>query len=54
MRRTLWVAGHETVRLAHAAATVDLHRVQYRKLALRSPRPVSPTPTPGSPTAGQP
>ena len=33
MRRTLWVAGHETVRLAHAAATVDLHRVQYRNLA---------------------
>src|SRR5215218_3656681 len=33
MRRTLWVGGHETVRLAHAAATVDLHRVQYRMLA---------------------
>jgi Winged helix DNA-binding domain len=33
MRRTLWVGGHETVRLAHAAATVDLHRVQYRLLA---------------------
>jgi Winged helix DNA-binding domain len=32
MRRTLWVGGHETVRLAHAAATVDLHRVQYRML----------------------
>jgi hypothetical protein len=32
MRRTLWVGGHETVRLAHAAATVDLHRVQYRLL----------------------
>jgi winged helix DNA-binding protein len=33
MRRTLWVGGHETVRLAHAAATVDLHRVQYRMLS---------------------
>ena len=32
MRRTLWVGGHETTRLAHAAATVDLHRVQYRML----------------------
>jgi hypothetical protein len=32
MRRTLWVAGHETIRLAHAAATVDLHRVQHRNL----------------------
>ncbi len=32
MRRTLWVGGHETVRLAHAAATVDLHRVQHRNL----------------------
>lgn len=32
MRRTLWVAGPETIRLAHAAATVDLHRVQYRML----------------------
>jgi Winged helix DNA-binding domain len=32
MRRTLWVGGHEAVRLAHAAATVDLHRVQYRNL----------------------
>ena len=32
MRRTLWVGGHETVRLAHAAATVDLHRVQHRLL----------------------
>jgi hypothetical protein len=32
MRRTLWVAGPETTRLAHAAATVDLHRVQYRNL----------------------
>ena len=30
MRRTLWVAGPETIRLAHAAATVDLHRVQHR------------------------
>ena len=33
MRRTLWVAGPETIRFAHAAATVDLHRVQYRMLA---------------------
>jgi Winged helix DNA-binding domain len=33
MRRTLWVGGHETTRLAHAAATVDLHRVQYRMLS---------------------
>ena len=33
MRRTLWVAGPETIRLAHAAATVDLHRVQYRMLS---------------------
>jgi hypothetical protein len=33
MRRTLWVGGHEAVRLAHAATTVDLHRVQYRTLA---------------------
>jgi hypothetical protein len=32
MRRTLWVAGHETVRLAHAAATVDVHRTEHRKL----------------------
>jgi hypothetical protein len=32
MRRTLWVGGHEAVRLAHAAATVDLHRVQLRML----------------------
>jgi hypothetical protein len=32
MRRTLWVGGHDTVRLAHAAATVDLHRVQHRNL----------------------
>ena len=32
MRRTLWVAGPETTRLAHAAATVDLHRVQHRNL----------------------
>jgi len=32
MRRTLWVGGPETIRLAHAAATVDLHRVQYRNL----------------------
>ena len=32
MRRTLWVGGHETVRLAHAATTVDLHRVQHRML----------------------
>lgn len=32
MRRTLWVGGHDTTRLAHAAATVDLHRVQYRML----------------------
>jgi hypothetical protein len=32
MRRTLWVGGHEVVRLAHAAATVDLHRVQRRNL----------------------
>jgi Winged helix DNA-binding domain len=32
MRRTLWVGGHETIRLAHAAATVDLHRVQLRNL----------------------
>ena len=32
MRRTLWVAAPETTRLAHAAATVDLHRVQYRNL----------------------
>jgi hypothetical protein len=32
MRRTLWVGGHEAVRLAHAAATVDLHRIQYRNL----------------------
>jgi hypothetical protein len=32
MRRTLWVGGHEAVRLAHAATTVDLHRVQYRNL----------------------
>jgi hypothetical protein len=33
MRRTLWVAAPPTMRLAHAAATVDLHRVQYRMLA---------------------
>jgi Winged helix DNA-binding domain len=33
MRRTLWVAGHENIRLAHAATTVDLHRVQHRMLA---------------------
>ena len=33
MRRTLWVAGPETIRFAHAATTVDLHRVQYRMLA---------------------
>lgn len=33
MRRTLWVAGPETIRFAHSAATVDLHRVQYRMLA---------------------
>ncbi|MDT7579858.1 MAG: hypothetical protein QOK35_1122, partial [Pseudonocardiales bacterium] len=33
MRRTLWVGGHDVVRLAHAAATVDLHRVQYRMLS---------------------
>jgi winged helix DNA-binding protein len=32
MRRTLWVGGHEVVRLAHAAATVDVHRVQLRNL----------------------
>jgi hypothetical protein len=32
MRRTLWVGGHEAVREAHAATTVDLHRVQYRNL----------------------
>jgi hypothetical protein len=32
MRRTLWVGGHEAIRLAHAATTVDLHRVQYRNL----------------------
>ena len=32
MRRTLWVAGPETTRLAHAAATADLHRVQHRNL----------------------
>jgi hypothetical protein len=32
MRRTLWVGGHEAIRFAHAAATVDLHRVQYRNL----------------------
>jgi Winged helix DNA-binding domain len=32
MRRTLWVGGREAVRLAHAAATVDLHRVQHRNL----------------------
>jgi hypothetical protein len=32
MRRTLWVAAPETTRLAHAAATVDLHRVQHRNL----------------------
>jgi hypothetical protein len=32
MRRTLWVGGHDAVRLAHAATTVDLHRVQYRML----------------------
>jgi hypothetical protein len=32
MRRTLWVGGHEAIQLAHAAATVDLHRVQYRNL----------------------
>ena len=34
MRRTLWVGGHDTVRLAHAAATVDLHRIQYRDLQM--------------------
>jgi hypothetical protein len=33
MRRTLWVAGPATTRLAHAAATLDLYRVQYRMLA---------------------
>jgi hypothetical protein len=32
MRRTLWVTGHETARLTHAAATVDLHAVQLRNL----------------------
>jgi hypothetical protein len=32
MRRTLWVGGHEVIRLAHAAATVDLHRIQRRNL----------------------
>jgi DNA glycosylase AlkZ-like len=32
MRRTLWVGGHEVIRIAHAAATVDLHRVQRRNL----------------------
>ena len=32
MRRTLWVGSPDAVRLAHAAATVDLHRVQYRRL----------------------
>jgi hypothetical protein len=32
MRRTLWVGGHEVVRLAHAATTVDLHRIQHRNL----------------------
>jgi hypothetical protein len=32
MRRTLWVTGHETARLTHAAATVDLHAVQLRYL----------------------
>lgn len=32
MRRTLWVGGPENIRLAHAAATVDVHRTEHRKL----------------------
>ena len=48
MRRTLWVAGPETIRLAHAAATVDLHRVQYRMLATALSGAGVPIPTRGS------
>ena len=33
MRRTLWVGGHDAIRLAHAAATADVHRVEHRKLS---------------------